>query len=61
MKAYQVTFVADYFVLSTTIGVDYDVEISRDSVIYRANEQVRNNYGFSPQEFAFDIEIEERD
>ena len=61
MKAYQVTFVADYFVLSTTIGVDYDVEISRDSVIYRANEQVQNECGFSPQKFAFDIEIEERD
>jgi len=58
MKSYKVTFIADYFVLYTTTTVDTEVE--DDQIIHNANQLIKEDYGFDPQKFAYDIEIEEQ-
>ena len=72
MSAYKVTFIADYFVLSTTVDVD-DVDLvnpnSRGSLsdtIYeeqiierKANDFLKDWCGFAPLEFVYATEIEE--
>jgi hypothetical protein len=59
MRLYQVTFCADDFVLKTHVDVDPSAEISRDSIIYNANNRIRKSCGFEPQKYSFDIEIKE--
>lgn len=56
MSSYKVTFVSDYFVLSTTIDSSvYDDE----EICDQANQFMKDWYGFEPQRFASDYEIEE--
>lgn len=72
MNSYKVTFIADYFVLSTTVDVD-NLELvninsrgSLDDMIYeeqvieqKANDFLKDWCGFAPLEFAYSTEIEE--
>lgn len=56
MSSYKVTFIADYFVLSTTVdtGIYDDEEICEE-----ANQFIKNEYGFDPYKFSYDYDIEE--
>ena len=58
MKSYKVTFVADYFVLYTTI-TEPDVD-DDDYIIHSANQLIKEECGLDPQKYAYDIEIEEQ-
>ena len=72
MQSYKVTFIADYFVLSTTVDVD-NLELvninsrgSLDDMIYeeqvieqKANDFLKDWCGFAPLEFSYSTEIEE--
>lgn len=56
MTAYKVTFVSDYFVLSTTVDSSvYDDE----EIMEQANLFIKDWCGFNPQYFSYDYEIEE--
>lgn len=56
MSAYKVTFISDYFVLSTTVDSSvYDDE----EILEQANQCMIDWCRFSPQQFSFDYEIEE--
>jgi hypothetical protein len=56
MSAYRVTFVADYFVLTTTVDVDTDTD---EVIIDEANALIMRELGFSPSKRSYDVEIEE--
>ena len=72
MQSYKVTFIADYFVLTTTVDVD-NLELvnpnsrgSLDDTIYeehiierKANDFLKDWCGFAPLEFVYSTEIEE--
>ena len=60
MNLYKVTFVSDYFVLSTTIDSDPDVEMADEVIAHNANELIRREYNFSPLSHSYDVEIEEQ-
>jgi hypothetical protein len=72
LSSYKVTFIADYFVLSTTVDVDgnelvnnnssgtmADMVFSDQVIGNKANEMLRDEYGFAPLGFCYDVEIEE--
>lgn len=59
MSAYRVTFVADYFVLTTTVDKEPDIELSESIIAHQANKLVKDIYEFEPLDFAYDVEIEE--
>jgi hypothetical protein len=54
---YRVTFVSDYFVLSTTVDVQSDVD--DEVIIDEANDLIIRELGFSPNKRSHDVEIEE--
>ena len=72
MQSYKVTFIADYFVLTTTVDVD-NLELvnpksrsSLEDMVYeeqiierKANDFLREWCGFAPLEFVYTTEIEE--
>ena len=72
MNTYKVTFIADYFVLTTTVDVD-NLELvnprsrsSLEDMVYeeqiierKANDFLREWCGFAPLEFVYTTEIEE--
>lgn len=72
MSAYKVTFVSDYFVLSTTVDVNNEDLVNPNSrgsvedtvyedqtIIDQANQCMIDWCGFAPQQYSFDVEIEE--
>lgn len=72
MSTYKVTFVSDYFVLSTTVDVDEADLVNPNSrgslsdTIYeeqiieqKASEFIYDWCGFRPLEFVYETEIEE--
>jgi hypothetical protein len=72
MQSYKVTFIADYFVLTTTVDVD-NLELvnpnsrsSLEDMVYeeqiierKANDFLKDWCGFAPLEFVYSTEIEE--
>ena len=72
MSSYKVTFIADYFVLTTTVDVD-NLELlnpnsrsSLEDMVYeeqiierKANDFLKDWCGFAPLEFVYETEIEE--
>lgn len=59
---YDVTFIADYFVMTVTASVpvraneqDYDDD---QSVIDVAKDIIVDRYGFDPQAYAYDVTVE---
>lgn len=59
---YDVTFIADYFVMTVTAGVpsrenerDYDADPSAIDV---AKDIIVGRYGFDPEAYAYDITVE---
>jgi len=59
MSAYRVTFIADYYVLKTTVEVESDTEVNDAVIINKADELVRRETGFSPFAQSWDFDIEE--
>lgn len=59
MNSYKVTFVDDYFVLSTSIARESDCELADEIIAHKANEMIKREYNFSPLDCCYDIEIEE--
>lgn len=62
-KSYSVTFIADYFVLTVVANVpdrdDDDPAYSDDpSAIDVASEIIRDQYGFDPEAYAYDVLVE---
>ena len=56
MSSYKVTFISDYFVLSTTVDSSvYDDE----EIMEQANQCMIDWCDFAPQNFSFDYDIEE--
>ena len=59
VSGYAVTFIADYFVLSTTIDKDCDVELSDEIIAHKATKLIQEMYDFDPLDFAYEVEIKE--
>lgn len=59
VSGYAVTFIADYFVLTTHIDKDCDVELSNEIIAHKATKLIREMYDFDPLDFAYEVEIKE--
>lgn len=59
MSSYRVTFVADQFVLSTSVARDPDTELSESVISYQANKLIKDMYDFEPLDVCYEVEIEE--
>jgi len=56
LSSYKVTFISDYFVLSTTV----DSSVYDDEEILDTADQCMIDWcGFAPKQFSFDYDIEE--
>jgi len=71
---HKVTFVADYFVLSTVIDVDENELVNNNStgtmadmvfsdqvIGNKANEFIKDYCGFAPIEFSYEVQIEKKE
>jgi hypothetical protein len=56
---YIVTFIGDYFTLTTTVGIEADTLVANEILVHKANELVKAECGFSPIDYAYDFQIEE--
>jgi hypothetical protein len=59
VKYYNVEFVMDYMVVMTSIGIEDDTEVNDIILTHRANDLIKNEYGFSPIDMCFDFVIHE--
>ena len=59
MSSYRVTFVADQFVLSTSVDRNPDGELADEIIAHQANKLIKDMYDFEPLDVCFDVEIEE--
>jgi hypothetical protein len=59
LSSYRVTFVADYFVLSTVIDREPDSLLADEIIAHKANKLIKDMYEFEPLDVCYDVEIEE--